>query len=543
VRLTSLLKRGTDRSLLLEVNPFQILAAGLTPLDDGTTLLDCTAEFDRTDDEGFRKWLNEHFETDKGWIPTTASFLPPDGLLQRDSLVPRKLIEPNYLPDFIRSQYRINQPADWTLKLVNPLEGTTLAAEGAQRPTLVCGISQADIQRFQRRLVDHRLLPTRVEFGLLPLFGAIAEQKTRQGDKRAVVVVVIEHEQTVAYILGKEGIQTPAPIRHGFASIVHAARREFQLADAHAVRERLHQADEELLLRASKFVRAIGRDLKPICDSYELTTGQPIGELYCAYLPPGLAWIAEPLNLIVGRIPFTFDTAAWLPGVGVEVAEDVIIPGPHWLGALSLIARLPGQAAAKPGRENSTATPWHGNWRIATDLPTNDLVRRRFITNAVATASASGALMFTLWQGYTLYDLRNETEYWRRQIDENRQPFAQATAQIKELNMLTARLDLVYGMMNSPFSVSDLILSLGRTRPAGVQIDTIASTEQGLTLTGSIKDAARQGSRSLRGYVDTLRADPAIGPLFTTITLTTLDRNVDGGTLNFEIAFKHKVSP
>ena len=48
---------------------------------------------------------------------------------------------------------------------------------------------------------------------------------------------------TVAYIVGKEGVHTPAPVRHGFASIVQAARREFDLSHAKEVRERLHHAD------------------------------------------------------------------------------------------------------------------------------------------------------------------------------------------------------------------------------------------------------------------------------------------------------------
>src|SRR5258708_18371479 len=120
---------------------------------------------------------------------------------------------------------------------------------------------------------------------LLPLLGAIIDHKTRHNDKRAAVVVGIEQEHTTAYILGKEGVHTPGPVRHGFSSIAQAACKEFGLKEAAEVRERLQHADDELLLRASKFVRAIGRDLKPLVDSYEMTTGQPVGEIYCAYLP------------------------------------------------------------------------------------------------------------------------------------------------------------------------------------------------------------------------------------------------------------------
>jgi len=122
----------------------------------------------------------------------------------------------------------------------------------------------------------------------MPLLGAIADYKNRRNEKSAIVVVVIEQEHTSAYILGKEGVHTPAPVRHGFSSIVQAARKEFELNDATAVRERFHRVDEELQFRASRLVRAIGRDLKPVVDSFEMATGQS-GRRDLLRLPPAPA--------------------------------------------------------------------------------------------------------------------------------------------------------------------------------------------------------------------------------------------------------------
>ena len=47
-------------------------------------------------------------------------------------------------------------------------------------------------------------------------------------------------------------------------------------------------------------------------------------------------------------------------------------------------------------------------------------------------------------------------------------------------------------------------------------------------------------AQTLRHYVDDLRKDPAIGPLFTTIALTTIERPEGADLLNFEIACKLK---
>ncbi len=337
--------RHTRRGLLIEINPYQILAAGISRMEELPVTLDCAAAFDSHDDVGLRQWLDTNFEKQNAWVPVICGFVPPEGLLQRESIQARKLAEPNYLENLVREQYKIENPDSWKLATLSPQDGILVGPEGAQRPALICGVSHTNVHRMQQRLLDHRLLPYRLEQGILPLLGTIADFKAKRDDKRAIVVVSIEHEHTTAYILGKEGVHTPSPVRHGFSSIVQAARKEFGLNEAAEIRDRLQLADEELLLRATKFVRAIGRDLKPLVDSYEMTTGQPVGEIYCAYLPPALSWITEPLAQVVGRTPFVMDCAAWLPTVNIRAAEGVPPFGPNWLGALSLIA---GTAPIKP---------------------------------------------------------------------------------------------------------------------------------------------------------------------------------------------------
>lgn len=533
--------RSSPRSLLIEVNPYQILAAGISRPDQGPALLDCAAEFEREDDDGLRRWLDEHFDKQKNWVPAIGGFAPPDGLLQRESILPRKLAESGYLQEQLVELFKIEHSGAWKLQTLSPLEGTPVAPEGTQRPALICGISHSDVHQIQQRLLDHRLLPYRLEFSLLPLFGAISHYKAQQGDKRAVVIVVIEQEHTAAYILGKEGVQTPAPVRHGFSSIVQAARKEFNLTDAQSVRERLHLADEELLLRATKFVRAIGRDLKPVVDSFEMTTGQPIGELYCAYLPPQLAWIAEPLTQVVGRSPLSVDCTAWLPSVNLHTGPQVPPLGSHWLGALSLLAEIPGAKPEKNTRENSIyPAPWHVDYRLSAELPSGDLIRRRFLANAVSVSLASAALMVTLWQYYSDHMLRGDLSFWEQRIAEDQRPFTAVNQLARDLAARTARLDAAYDLVGAPFSVTELMLALGRTRPAAMQIDSISSIENGVSLRGILKEPSQQATRSLRGYVEELRRDPAIGPLFASITLTSMEREANADTLAFEVIFRRK---
>ena len=532
--------RNSRRSLLIEVNPFQILAAGVDHVDDSGVTIDCAAEFETTDDAGLREWLATNFEKSTPWIPTLASFILPEALLQRESIAPRKLTEPSYLLELVRDQYKIDHPENWQIQALSPLEGETVAAEGTQRPALITGVSLSDVHVMQQRLLDQRLLPYRLENGILPLLGAISDHRERQGEKRAIVVVVIEQEHTVAYIVGKEGVHTPARVRHGFASIVQAARREFDLTHAAEVRERLHHADDELLLRSSKFVRAIGRDLKPLVDSYEMTTGQPVGEICCAYLPPSLSWIAEPLAHVIGRTPFTLDCMVWQSAVKVTTDPRVGPLGPHWLGALSLVAELPASTAKAPKPDAAYQGPWRLDCRIATALPSGDLVRRRFMANTVAATLAAAALIVTSWQFYLSSTLRTDIAFWSQRIRENQQQVQELNTLTKRLGEQTARIDQAHALMGQPYVLSDLIVSFGRTRLDRMTIETIRGFPAGVAVRGSLREPAEQAAQTLRSYVNTLRKDPQIGPRFAVIALVSLERADDTGIVEFEIACRLK---
>ena len=537
----SLFSRTSRRSLLIEINPYQILAAGISRPDQGSAVLECAAEFARDDDAGLRQWLSANFEKQNSWVPAICGFVPPAILLQRDSIQPRKLAEPGYLANLVKEQSKIENPEAWILHTLSPVEGTPLAPEGIQRPVLIAGVSHANVHEVQQRLLDLRLLPQRLEVGILPLLGVIADFKARRDDKRASVVVIIEQEYTVAYILGKEGVHTPSPVRHGLASIAQAAGREFGLTEAGTMQARLHHADDELLLRATKFVRALGRDLKPLVDSYEMTTGQPVGEIFCAYLPPTLAWIAEPLAQVVGRAHLTMDCQEWLPTVKLQAAGGVPPFGQHWLGALSLVADLPGPKRDQPPREDARHQgPWHIDCRLSTHLPSNKRIRRRFMTIAVAATLAASALTFTFWQIYVIRSLNADTVSSEQQIAANQKLFDELNQATRALSAGSARLDYAYDLMAAPYPVSDFILNLGRSLPPHMRIERIETNAVGLALSGGLSEPSEQASRTLDHYVDELRHSPAIGPFFASIALTSLQREPNSDALTFEITFRLK---
>lgn len=533
--------RNARQNLLIEFNPYQILAATIDRPDNGPTVIGSAVEFDASDDAGLRQWLDANFDKTKSWIPCIGGFAPPDALIQRESIQARRLVELDYLPGLVKEQYKIERPEAWKLAPLSPLEGAQVAAEGMARPALLCGVSNSDVHQVQQRMLDHRMLPYRLEMSLLPLFGAIMDYKDRQNDKRAAVVVVIEQEHTTAYILGKEGVSTPGPVRHGFASIAQAACKEFGLKTAEEVRDRLHHADDELLLRGSKFVRAIGRDLKPLVDSYEMTTGQPVGELYCAYLPASLSWITEPLAQVVGRVPFTIDCATWAPTVNVQMSDGAPALGQHWLGALSLVADLPGPKPAKGAKDNDVYQgPWHIDLRLSGNLPSNDLVRSRFVANTIAGTMAVGALMVVCWQLYQGNVLRSEISYWTQRIQENQSQADELKALTRSLAEQTAKLDQAYSLVGNPYLLSDLVMAFGRTRIDRMTIESINGFAGGVVIRGTLRLPSDQATQQLRAYVEILKRDKELAAIFSTVVATSVERMDGDNALSFEIALRMK---
>lgn len=531
--------RQNRRSLLIEINPYQILVAGISrPSPDAPTEIECAAEFSAGDDPGLQAWLADNFERQKNWVPAICSFLPAGALLQRESIQPRKLIDSQYLGLLAAEQYKLERPQNWKLHALNPLEGTVVPPDGVLRPALIAGVSHTSVHRLQQRLLDHRLLPYRLELGLLPLFGTLFAHHETQAEKRATVVVAIEQDHTVAYILGKEGVQTPLPVRHGFRSIVQSAARELKLKTAEEVRERLEHPDEELLLRGSKFVRTIGRELKSVIDSYEMTTGQPVGELYCAYLPTTLDWLAEPLSQVVGRATFKFDMQRWIESANLVAGPEAPAFGPNWLGLLSVPAEYPGaKPAASAGKKGEETLPWHFDFRLSAQLPTDGLVGRSFLINSIAATAAACFLILALWLLVATRSINADIGYWQQRIADNQGTMVQIERLTREISARTQKIDAAFALVGSKLKTSEFITTIGKTRLPTMRVDGITASPTSIVLRGGLDEPAEQASRSLRAYVDSLKTNPELQGKFTNIALGSIHRPEGTDALTFEIVF------
>ncbi len=184
--------------------------------------------------------------------------------------------------------------------------------------------------------------------------------------------------------------------------------------------------------------------------------------------------------------------------------------------------------------------PWHFDCRLTKELPDDTPVRGRFVANAIAGSFAAIALTCIGWAYYSQQSLASDTADWRQKI-------AASSLETTRLRKVTsdaldgaARINQAYALIHSPLAVSQFLQEIGRTRPESVRLDIIEQNSGLIYLRGGLRESSQRGSVLLGRYVEELRADSRLSPLFTSIVLTSLERNDVNQTISFEITLKLK---
>lgn len=179
-------------------------------------------------------------------------------------------------------------------------------------------------------------------------------------------------------------------------------------------------------------------------------------------------------------------------------------------------------------RDRLFLTPhWHVDCRLVAELPEDSVVGIRFMTYAVSCAIALAAVLFTGWYVYADISLR-------RQIDDASQRLEDDRWEVIEIRRLqhfyenaSKQIESAYNEMKNPFLISGFTVALGRTLPDRMAIDTIEYGDGKILIHGRLRETSEAASILLGKYLDKLRADPEVGPHFTSINVTGLDRSTD----------------
>jgi hypothetical protein len=182
---------------------------------------------------------------------------------------------------------------------------------------------------------------------------------------------------------------------------------------------------------------------------------------------------------------------------------------------------------------------WHVDCRLIVELPEDSVVGVRFMTYAITSAIALSALLFTGWLAYRDLSLRHMIADAEQRIEEDRWDVVEIRRLQRFYELETKKIESAYSEMRNPFLISGFISELGRTLPDRMMVDSIDWNDGKVTIRGGLRETSEQASLLIGSYVDTLRADPEIGPHFSSITLTGLNRSTeDEQMMGYEITMR-----
>lgn len=205
---------------------------------------------------------------------------------------------------------------------------------------------------------------------------------------------------------------------------------------------------------------------------------------------------------------------------------------------------LPKITKRKPKTATAPVVPaWHPNFRDHDRLPDVKVVRTAFLVNGAAIVVMAGLLFWAGFNEYHLGDLRGRIEAWDKQIQRNQAASARAVGIYKKFQADEAQLREIDAFVKSKPAVSPLILRLGATLPETMALDSVVWRDGDLTLHGTVRGVPDAASGYASAYVERLRTDAELGPLFERVALTSVARNAVTGRLLVEIVLTGKVAP
>jgi outer membrane murein-binding lipoprotein Lpp len=192
---------------------------------------------------------------------------------------------------------------------------------------------------------------------------------------------------------------------------------------------------------------------------------------------------------------------------------------------------------------------WHVDYRIEAELPEDTVVSKRFLINAGFTVLAVAGLVWAGVLAWQARELSGQIDQLEREIRTARPEISAIDAAQAEYDREATKIDQTYALVRPRLFVSEFVAAIARTRPPQLAIDLIEWNDNTVVLRGGLRERNTVASRTLGDYVEGLKRDPTIKPLFQAIQLTNLDRasqvntleRASGvGVLRFEIKFTLK---
>jgi hypothetical protein len=292
--------------------------------------------------EAFGQFLPK--KSSNALLQAVCGIHPSRRILRRVTLDLKLAKDPAYLNDLVSSQFRVD-PAQYALTMLHPFEGTEYDPGKATQPEVaICGLPTEEVTAAQTALLDRGIYPDRLELGAVAMVGGLSDYLRRQSMAAPTLLLEMGREGTHSYILSSRGFEASRTIPEGLDAMVPVVQKELGLKDAESARKLFYSNTFDFTGMGPALVRRLLRELQSSIGFFEVQTGQSVGRLRCAHLPPELAWLEGTLAAQLGVEVLELDLPAWLKSHDITLGErlrDTEL-SPRWFGLFSLIAQYHG---------------------------------------------------------------------------------------------------------------------------------------------------------------------------------------------------------
>jgi hypothetical protein len=179
-------------------------------------------------------------------------------------------------------------------------------------------------------------------------------------------------------------------------------------------------------------------------------------------------------------------------------------------------------------RERLFLTPhWHVDCRLVAELPEDSVVGIRFMTYAVSCAIALAAVLFTGWYVYADLNLRRQIEDASLRLEDDHWEVVEIRRLQHFYEDYSKKIESAYSEMKNPILISEFASELGRTLPNRMIVDSIEFGDGKIIVHGRLRESSEAASILLGKFLEKLRTDPEVGPHYSSINITDLDRSLE----------------
>jgi hypothetical protein len=206
---------------------------------------------------------------------------------------------------------------------------------------------------------------------------------------------------------------------------------------------------------------------------------------------------------------------------------------------------MPLQLTKKRDAAPASPPAWHPNFRDFERLPDTSAIRKTFFVNATAVLFAVLAAGWLAWNEFQVRNYATQQAAAEAEIARHQKQNAEGLKLTKEFADEEKKFTEAAAFLKAPIRPSELLLLLGETLPAEIQLEYVDlrladPSNSTCILRGYAAGSKDQASGAASAYVERLRTVPRFAQIFESVNLTTLNTDARTGMLIFEIVLKFK---